>query len=143
MPSEIGLAGTLIQHRVHHRRRHRPDVLYSVVTLLSELHLCEHALRWGGDPSSSSGRQPTPTARRTTPARLAGWRDGDCGEALASLPIKYQFRYTTLLSDGDANTHTHLCGLEMYGGDVGILKEECVNHVAKRHGATEAVDAEP
>ena len=47
---------------------------------------------------------------------------------------KYQFRYTTLLSDGDAKTHTHLCGLEVYGGDVGILKEECVNHVAKRLG---------
>ena len=126
-----------VQHRVRHRRRHRPDsvVLYSVVTLLPELHrLCEHALRWGGDR-----RVP---AVEGNPHRLPGElhrlgrRDGDggCGEALASLPTTYQFRYTTLLSDGDAKTHTHLCGLEMYGGDMGILKEECVNHVAKRLG---------
>ena len=43
------------------------------------------------------------------------------------------FRYTTLLSDGDAKTHSHLCSLGVYG-DTSITKEECTNHVAKRLG---------
>lgn len=41
-------------------------------------------------------------------------------------------RYTTMLSDGDAKTHAHLNSLEIYGKDVKIEKEECVNHVSKR-----------
>ena len=46
---------------------------------------------------------------------------------------KYGFRYMTLLSDGDANTHSHLRSLKNYG-DTPIEKEECTNHVAKRLG---------
>ncbi|GFW41002.1 uncharacterized protein TNCV_414111 [Trichonephila clavipes] len=38
------------------------------------------------------------------------------------------FRYTTLLSDGDAKTHKFLNSLKIYGPDVEILKEECINH---------------
>ncbi|GFY25507.1 uncharacterized protein TNCV_2486271 [Trichonephila clavipes] len=47
-------------------------------------------------------------------------------------------RYTTVLCDGDAKTHQHLNGkkcMEMMSSfDVVIVKEECVNHVAKRLG---------
>ncbi|GFS70866.1 uncharacterized protein TNCV_2897921 [Trichonephila clavipes] len=42
------------------------------------------------------------------------------------------FRYTTLLSDGDVKTHKFLNSLKIYGPDVEILKEECINHVSKR-----------
>ncbi|GFS57798.1 uncharacterized protein TNCV_2909031 [Trichonephila clavipes] len=38
------------------------------------------------------------------------------------------FRYTTLLSDGDAKIHKFLNSLKIYGPGVEILKEECINH---------------
>lgn len=44
------------------------------------------------------------------------------------------FRYTTLLSDGDAKTFSHLTKEEVYGPLVEIKKEECINHVSKRLG---------
>ncbi|GFV39190.1 uncharacterized protein TNCV_1157751 [Trichonephila clavipes] len=43
-------------------------------------------------------------------------------------------RDTTVLCDGDAKTHQHLNEKKVYGDDVVIVKEECVNHVAKRLG---------
>ncbi|GFX05949.1 uncharacterized protein TNCV_759851 [Trichonephila clavipes] len=46
------------------------------------------------------------------------------------------FRYTTLLSDGDAITHKFLNSLKIYRPDVEILKEECINHVSKRLGTS-------
>ncbi|GFX54595.1 uncharacterized protein TNCV_792821 [Trichonephila clavipes] len=46
------------------------------------------------------------------------------------------FRYTTLLSDGDAKTHKFLNSLKIYGSDVEILKEECINHVSKMLGTS-------
>jgi len=45
---------------------------------------------------------------------------------------RHGFRYTTILSDGDAKTFKRLSEMEVYGPDVTIEKEECVNHVAKR-----------
>ena len=42
-----------------------------------------------------------------------------------------KMRYTTLLSDGDAKTFKHLCDLHVYGPDCAIMKEECINHIAK------------
>ena len=48
---------------------------------------------------------------------------------------RHNFRYVTLLSDGDARTHNHLETLNVYGDDHHISKEECVNHVAKRMGS--------
>lgn len=42
------------------------------------------------------------------------------------------FRYTTMLSDGDAKTYLHLSKQNIYGEDVEIIKEECINHVIKR-----------
>ncbi|GBN77789.1 hypothetical protein AVEN_59582-1 [Araneus ventricosus] len=44
------------------------------------------------------------------------------------------FRYTTVLSDGDSKTYQHLSELKVYGDNVKIAKEECVNHVSKRLG---------
>lgn len=44
------------------------------------------------------------------------------------------FRYTTMLSDGDSKAFTHLKNINVYGKDVTITKEECINHVGKRLG---------
>lgn len=44
------------------------------------------------------------------------------------------FRYTTVLSDGDFKTFIHLQQMNVYGSDISITKEECVNHIAKRLG---------
>ncbi|GFX76546.1 uncharacterized protein TNCV_3162641 [Trichonephila clavipes] len=46
------------------------------------------------------------------------------------------FRYTTLLSDGDAKTHEFLNNLKINEPDVEILKEECINHVSKMSGTS-------
>ncbi|GFU67861.1 uncharacterized protein TNCV_1201051 [Trichonephila clavipes] len=44
------------------------------------------------------------------------------------------FRYITVLSDGDCKTFNYLCEKKMYGPDIVIKKEECINHVSKRLG---------
>ncbi|GFX00940.1 uncharacterized protein TNCV_4579061 [Trichonephila clavipes] len=44
------------------------------------------------------------------------------------------FRYITVLSDGDCKTFNYLCGKKVYGPDIVIKKEECINHVSKRLG---------
>lgn len=46
---------------------------------------------------------------------------------------KNGFRYTTLVSDGDSKTFSHLNDLKVYP-DLQITKVECLNHVAKRLG---------
>ncbi|KFM59404.1 hypothetical protein X975_13527, partial [Stegodyphus mimosarum] len=46
---------------------------------------------------------------------------------------KCRMRYTVILSDGDAKSFIHLSNLKIYG-DIQIVKEECLNHVAKRLG---------
>ncbi|GFX86164.1 uncharacterized protein TNCV_2560461 [Trichonephila clavipes] len=57
-------------------------------------------------------------------AALKLWqRSGDSG-----------FRYTTLLSDGDAKTYQYLNTKKVYGPEIKIKKEECINHVSKRLG---------
>ncbi|GFX85176.1 transposable element Tcb2 transposase [Trichonephila clavipes] len=45
------------------------------------------------------------------------------------------FRNTTLLSDGDANTYKFLNSLKIFGPDVEIPKEECIDHtcMSSRH----------
>ena len=55
-------------------------------------------------------------------------------ESLWNRSIERHFRYTTLLSDGHARTYKHLCDLNIYGDDVELQKEECINHIAKRLG---------
>ncbi|GFW84645.1 uncharacterized protein TNCV_2596901 [Trichonephila clavipes] len=44
------------------------------------------------------------------------------------------FHYTALLSDGDAKTHKFLNSLKIYGPDVEIWKEECINHTPLAKG---------
>ncbi|GFW41017.1 uncharacterized protein TNCV_414261 [Trichonephila clavipes] len=44
------------------------------------------------------------------------------------------FRYTTLLSDGDAKTYQYLNTKGVYGPEIKIKKEECINHVSKKLG---------
>ncbi|GFU33887.1 uncharacterized protein TNCV_615141 [Trichonephila clavipes] len=39
------------------------------------------------------------------------------------------FRYTTLLSDGDAKTYQYLNAKEVYGLEIKMKKEECINHI--------------
>ncbi|GFW76785.1 uncharacterized protein TNCV_58831 [Trichonephila clavipes] len=58
-------------------------------------------------------------------------------EAALKLWQKFEdsgFRYTTLLSDGDAKTYQYLNTKEVYGPEIKIKKEECINHVSKRLG---------
>lgn len=54
-------------------------------------------------------------------------------EILWKRSLSYKFRYTTIVSDGDAKVFTHLKNLKIYGEDV-LQKEECINHVSKRLG---------
>ena len=44
------------------------------------------------------------------------------------------FQYTTMVSDGDSRTFSQFCNLKVYGEDVVLVKEECINHVAKQLG---------
>lgn len=44
----------------------------------------------------------------------------------------YGYRFVTMLSDGDAKTFNHLSGLNIYGDEYPLTKEECINHVEKR-----------
>ncbi|GFY05495.1 uncharacterized protein TNCV_218771 [Trichonephila clavipes] len=46
------------------------------------------------------------------------------------------FRYITVLADGDCKTFNYLCEKKVYGPDIVIKKEECINHVSKRLGTT-------
>ena len=47
---------------------------------------------------------------------------------------QHKFRYTTMVSDGDASTFRHLSDIpDLYDG-VPVVKEECINHVGKRMG---------
>ncbi|XP_068081863.1 uncharacterized protein [Anabrus simplex] len=58
----------------------------------------------------------------------------DIGEILWRRSLGKGFRYTTMLSDGDAKTHVHLNQIQVYGPGITIVKEECINHVSKRLG---------
>ncbi|GFW70116.1 uncharacterized protein TNCV_2215681 [Trichonephila clavipes] len=46
------------------------------------------------------------------------------------------FQYTPLLSDGDAKTYQYLNTKEVYGTEIKIKKDECINHVSKRLGTS-------
>ena len=45
---------------------------------------------------------------------------------------KNGMRYTTMLCDGDSKSYDAICEAKVYGPDIVIEKEDCVNHVAKR-----------
>ena len=63
----------------------------------------------------------------------SGGMEMKAAELLWDRSTNRDFRYTTMLSDGDARTFNHLSSLQLYG-DVELQKEECINHVAKRLG---------
>ncbi|GFX43981.1 uncharacterized protein TNCV_4112601 [Trichonephila clavipes] len=46
------------------------------------------------------------------------------------------FRYATPLSHGDAKRYQYLKNKEVYGPEIKIKKEECINHVSKRLGTS-------
>ncbi|GFT17521.1 transposable element Tcb2 transposase [Trichonephila clavipes] len=43
-----------------------------------------------------------------------------------------QMRFVSMLSDGDSKTFQFLSDNKIYGSDIKIEKEECLNHIAKR-----------
>ncbi|GBN55447.1 hypothetical protein AVEN_65563-1 [Araneus ventricosus] len=45
-------------------------------------------------------------------------------------------RYMNVLSDGDSKTYQHLLELDVYGDNLKISKEECLNYVTKRLGTS-------
>lgn len=55
-------------------------------------------------------------------------------EMLWKRSMEYNFRYTTVVSDGDAKVYSHLKELNVYGANVQIEKEECIIRVSKRLG---------
>ena len=48
----------------------------------------------------------------------------------------HKLRYTTILSDGDSKDYDAIKKMDLYGPDIKIDKEDCVNHVSKRMGTT-------
>ncbi|KAI0234644.1 hypothetical protein LSAT2_015041 [Lamellibrachia satsuma] len=58
----------------------------------------------------------------------------EAAEILWGRSLERGFRYTAMVSDGDSRTFKHLTEKKVYGDDVVIVKEECINHVAKRMG---------
>ena len=63
----------------------------------------------------------------------SGGMETKAAELLWDRSTNRDFRYTTMLSDGDARTFNHLSSLQVYS-EVELQKEECINHVAKRLG---------
>ena len=47
---------------------------------------------------------------------------------------KNKLRYTTMLCDGDSKAFDCVVDANVYGEDVSLSKEDCVNHVSKRMG---------
>ena len=66
--------------------------------------------------------------------RAAGGMEVTAAEIMWGRSESKGFRYTTMVSDSDARTFRHLSDLKVYGEDVALAKEECINHVAKRIG---------
>ena len=98
---------------------------------------CTHAkARYGGTHTSEyKAWKEQHTECNANYAGTSGGMEADAAETLWSRSVdRHKFRYTTLLSDGDSKTHKHLCALNVYGDDTVIVKEECINHVAKRLG---------
>ena len=47
---------------------------------------------------------------------------------------KHKLRYLTVFSDGDSKSYDALVAEKVYGDELEIKKEECINHVSKRMG---------
>jgi len=46
--------------------------------------------------------------------------------------LQHNFKYTTMLSDGDTSSLAKVNEAQPYGPDQLVEKEECINHVSKR-----------
>ena len=116
------------------------DVVTGLVIDLAVLSLhcqrCSYAKKQYGGTNTPGFRNWHDThineCNRNYSGSSGGMEAAAC-ESLWNRSLKRNFRYTTLLSDGDAKTYKHLCDLNIYG-DVELQKEECINHVAKRLG---------
>ena len=65
----------------------------------------------------------------------AGAMEVECAKRLWTRSVeKNNFRYTTILSDGDSKAYDAVKALKVYGESKEIQKEDCINHVAKRIG---------
>ena len=62
-----------------------------------------------------------------------GGMEVEAVEILWNRSLERNFRYTTMVSDGDSKSFKHLTNTRAYG-DVELHKEEYINHVAKRLG---------
>lgn len=47
---------------------------------------------------------------------------------------KCKFRYVTVISDGDSKAFNALKNEKVYGDDITITEEECLNHMEKKSG---------
>ena len=66
----------------------------------------------------------------------AGAMEVACAKMLSRSIEKHNFRYATILSDGDSKAFDAVTSLNPYGTGMQIQKEDCVNHVTKRMGTT-------
>ena len=61
----------------------------------------------------------------------------DCAKILWERSItKYKLRYTTKLCDGDSKAYASIVASKVYGEDIDIEKENCINHNSKRMGTS-------
>ena len=47
---------------------------------------------------------------------------------------KHNLRYTTMLCDGDSKDYASIVASKIYGEDIDIEKEDCINHISIRMG---------
>ena len=65
----------------------------------------------------------------------AGAMEVECAKHLWTRSVEnHQFRYVNKLCDGDSKAYDAIRSLKPYGKEISIVKEDCVNHVAKRMG---------
>lgn len=64
----------------------------------------------------------------------SGGMEVDIAKKLWSRSSQLGFRYTEIISDGDSKAFMTLQDMKVYGPNVVLKKEECVNHVGKRMG---------
>ena len=61
--------------------------------------------------------------------------EAECAVRLWSRSVeKFNLRYITMLCDGDSKSFDAVKQTEIYGKDIPIQKEDCINHVSKRMG---------
>ena len=58
----------------------------------------------------------------------------ECALRLWKRSTDFKLRYTAMLCDGDSKSYDAVVEAAVYGEDVLISKEDCINHVSKRMG---------